>query len=262
VRHPSEVLSVGDELTAKILKFDQEKNRVSLGLKQLGEDPWVGISRRYPQGTRLFGKVTNITDYGAFVEIEGHRRPGARPKWTGPTRTSPRPRLSSWATKSKSWSSRSTKTVVVSPGHEAVQGQSVGRFRRNHKKGDKVPARSSRSPTSACSSAWLAASTAWCTCPTCRGETGEEAVRKYKKGDEVEASCWHRRREGAHLARHQAARRRSVHQLHRHERQGFARDGTSRRWMPGRRDAADDDVEGYLRASEISATAWKTPATC
>src|SRR5215510_4453405 len=70
VKHPSEVLAVGDEVTAKVLKFDQEKNRVSLGMKQLGEDPWVGLARRYPQGTRLFGKVTNITDYGAFVEIE------------------------------------------------------------------------------------------------------------------------------------------------------------------------------------------------
>ena len=70
VRHPSEVLNVGDEVTAKVLKFDTEKNRVSLGLKQLGEDPWVGISRRYPPTTRLFGKVTNLTDYGAFVEIE------------------------------------------------------------------------------------------------------------------------------------------------------------------------------------------------
>jgi len=70
VKHPSEVLSVGDEVTAKVLKFDQEKNRVSLGLKQLGDDPWIGLSRRYPPGTRLFGKVTNITDYGAFVEIE------------------------------------------------------------------------------------------------------------------------------------------------------------------------------------------------
>ncbi|MBL8488433.1 MAG: 30S ribosomal protein S1 [Rhodocyclaceae bacterium] len=70
VRHPSEVLTVGDEVTAKVLKFDQEKNRVSLGMKQLGEDPWVGIGRRYPSGTRLFGKVTNLTDYGAFVEIE------------------------------------------------------------------------------------------------------------------------------------------------------------------------------------------------
>lgn len=70
VRHASEVLEQGQEITAKVLKFDQEKNRVSLGIKQLGEDPWIGIARRYPQGTRLFGKVTNITDYGAFVEIE------------------------------------------------------------------------------------------------------------------------------------------------------------------------------------------------
>ena len=70
VRHPSEVLAVGDEVTAKVLKFDTEKNRVSLGLKQLGDDPWVGISRRYPAQTRMFGKVTNLTDYGAFVEIE------------------------------------------------------------------------------------------------------------------------------------------------------------------------------------------------
>ena len=70
VKHPSEMINVGDEVTAKILKFDQEKNRVSLGMKQLNEDPWVGLSRRYPQSTRLFGKVSNLTDYGAFVEIE------------------------------------------------------------------------------------------------------------------------------------------------------------------------------------------------
>ena len=70
VRHPTEVVQVGQELSAKVLKFDAEKNRVSLGIKQLGDDPWMGVSRRYPNGTRLFGKVTNIADYGAFVEIE------------------------------------------------------------------------------------------------------------------------------------------------------------------------------------------------
>ena len=70
VRHPCEVVTVGQELTAKVLKFDAEKNRVSLGLKQLGDDPWMGVARRYPTSTRLFGKVTNIADYGAFVEIE------------------------------------------------------------------------------------------------------------------------------------------------------------------------------------------------
>ncbi|QJD30372.1 30S ribosomal protein S1 [Methylococcus geothermalis] len=70
VRHPSEAVQIGQELQVKVLKYDQEKNRVSLGLKQLGEDPWVNIARRYPAGTRLFGKVSNLTDYGCFVELE------------------------------------------------------------------------------------------------------------------------------------------------------------------------------------------------
>ncbi|MCG5512557.1 30S ribosomal protein S1 [Ectothiorhodospira shaposhnikovii] len=70
VKHPSEVVNIGDEIQVKVLKFDRERNRVSLGLKQLGEDPWENITRRYPVGTRLFGKITNITDYGCFVEVE------------------------------------------------------------------------------------------------------------------------------------------------------------------------------------------------
>jgi small subunit ribosomal protein S1 len=70
VKHPSEVVEIGDEVMVKVLKFDRERQRVSLGLKQMGEDPWVNISRRYPEGTRVFGKVTNIADYGCFVEIE------------------------------------------------------------------------------------------------------------------------------------------------------------------------------------------------
>ena len=70
VKHPSEVVEIGDEITVKVLKFDREKQRVSLGLKQMGDDPWINLSRRYPENTRLFGKVTNIADYGCFVEIE------------------------------------------------------------------------------------------------------------------------------------------------------------------------------------------------
>ncbi len=70
IKHPSEILNVGDEIEARILKFDQEKNRVSLGLKQLDEDPWVGLNNRYPVKSKLFGKVSNLTDYGAFIEIE------------------------------------------------------------------------------------------------------------------------------------------------------------------------------------------------
>ncbi|MGA9340929.1 MAG: 30S ribosomal protein S1 [Rhodanobacteraceae bacterium] len=70
VRHPSEVVNVGDELDVRVLKFDRERNRVSLGLKQLGEDPWVNIARRYPSETRMMGKISNVTDYGCFVELE------------------------------------------------------------------------------------------------------------------------------------------------------------------------------------------------
>ena len=70
VKHPTEVVNVGDEVEVKVLKFDRERSRVSLGMKQLGADPWVDISRRYPENVRLFGRVTNIADYGCFVEIE------------------------------------------------------------------------------------------------------------------------------------------------------------------------------------------------
>ncbi|MGR9053114.1 MAG: 30S ribosomal protein S1 [Gammaproteobacteria bacterium] len=70
VRHPSECVEIGQEVKVKVLKFDKEKNRVSLGMKQMGEDPWQNIARRYPAGTRVFGKVNNLTDYGCFIEIE------------------------------------------------------------------------------------------------------------------------------------------------------------------------------------------------
>ena len=70
VKHPSEILNVGEEIEARVLKFDEDKNRVSLGLKQLDDDPWVGLSRRYPLNSKIFGKVSNLTDYGAFIEIE------------------------------------------------------------------------------------------------------------------------------------------------------------------------------------------------
>jgi small subunit ribosomal protein S1 len=95
VRHPSEVVTVGQEITAKILKFDTEKNRVSLGLKQLGDDPWMGVARRYPQGTRLFGKVTNMpTTARSWNSNPASKAWCTFPKWTGPTRTLLPPRLS------------------------------------------------------------------------------------------------------------------------------------------------------------------------
>ena len=70
IKHPSEIVNVGDEINVKVLKFDRERNRVSLGLKQLGEDPWVQIKERYPENTRVTARVTNLTDYGCFAEIE------------------------------------------------------------------------------------------------------------------------------------------------------------------------------------------------
>jgi small subunit ribosomal protein S1 len=250
------VLSVGQEITAKILKFDQEKNRVSLGVKQLGEDPWVGISRRYPQGTRLFGKVTNLTDYGAFVESKPASKAWCTcPKWTGPTRTS-RPRLSSWATKSKSWSWRSTKTASYLPGHEAVQGQPVGRFRRNHKKGDKVTGQI-KSITDFGVFIGLPggidglvhlSDLSW-------QETGEEAVRKYKKGDEVEAVVL-----GIDVEKERISL--GIKQLEGDPFNNFISANDKGSLVNGTVKTVDakgavmqlaDDVEGYLRASEISA---------
>jgi len=70
INNPSEIVNIGDEIEVKVLKFDRDKNRVSLGLKQTGEDPWVDLIRRYPEGARLRGKVTNLADYGCFVELE------------------------------------------------------------------------------------------------------------------------------------------------------------------------------------------------
>jgi len=96
VKHPSEVVEVGDEIEVKVLKFDRERNRVSLGLKQLGEDPWSDIVARYPRNARVPATVTNLTDYGCFAEledgVEGLVHVSEMSRWTGPTRTFTRPR--------------------------------------------------------------------------------------------------------------------------------------------------------------------------
>ncbi|GLW60243.1 30S ribosomal protein S1 [Hydrogenophilus thermoluteolus] len=190
VRHPSEVISVGDEVTVKVLKFDREKMRVSLGMKQLGDDPWVGIARRYPAGTRLFGKVTNLTDYGAFVEIE----PGIE----GLVHVS-----------EMDWTNKNihpTKVVQVGDEVEVMVLEideerrriSLGikqckpnpweEFAHNHQKGDKVRGQI-KSITDFGVFVGLEggidglvhlSDLSWT-------EPGEVAVRRYKKGDEVEA---------------------------------------------------------------------------
>ena len=190
VRHPSEVISVGREITAKVLKFDQEKNRVSLGVKQLGEDPWVGLSRRYPQGTRLFGKVTNLTDYGAFVEVEQGIE--------GLVHVSEMDWTNKNIAPSKVVQLGDEVEVMVLEIDEDRRRISLGMkqckpnpwedFSLNHKKGDKVKG-AIKSITDFGVFIGLPggidglvhlSDLSWT-------EPGEEAVRKFKKGDELEA---------------------------------------------------------------------------
>jgi len=189
VKHPSEILTVGDEVEAKVLKFDQEKNRVSLGMKQLGEDPWVGISRRYPTGTRLFGKVSNLTDYGAFVEIE----PGIE----GLVHVSEMDWTNKNVHPSKVTQLGDEVEVMVLEIDEDRRRISLGmkqclpnpweEFAMNHKKGDKVKG-SIKSITDFGIFIGLPggidglvhlSDLSW-------SKPGEEAVREYKKGQEVE----------------------------------------------------------------------------
>ena len=190
VKHPSEVLAVGDEVEAKILKFDKEKNRVSLGLKQLGDDPWVGLSRRYPTGTRLFGKVSNLTDYGAFVEIE----PGIE----GLVHVSEMDWTNKNVHPSKVVQLGDEVEVMILEIDEDRRRISLGmkqcmpnpwdEFEMNHQKGDRVRGQI-KSITDFGVFIGLAggidglvhlSDLSW-TLP------GEEAVRNYKKGDELEA---------------------------------------------------------------------------
>ena len=190
VRHPSEVVTVGQELTAKVLKFDAEKNRVSLGLKQMGDDPWYGVSRRYPSSTRLFGKVTNIADYGAFVEIE----PGIE----GLVHVSEMDWTNKNVAPSKIVALGDEVEVMVLEIDEDKRRISLGmkqcranpwdEFAQNFKRGDKVKG-PVKSITDFGVFVGLAAGIdglvhlsdlSW-------NETGEAAVRNFKKGQDVEA---------------------------------------------------------------------------
>ncbi|MEJ6022605.1 30S ribosomal protein S1 [Ramlibacter sp. PS4R-6] len=190
VRHPSEVVQAGQEITAKILKFDTEKNRVSLGLKQMGDDPWMGVSRRYPTGTRMFGKVTNIADYGAFVELE----PGIE----GLVHVSEMDWTNKNVAPSKIVSLGDEVEVMVLEIDEEKRRISLGmkqckanpwqEFAQNTKRGDRVKG-PIKSITDFGIFVGLAAGIdglvhlsdlSW-------NEAGEAAVRNFKKGQEVEA---------------------------------------------------------------------------
>src|SRR3954454_16611041 len=257
VKHPSEILNVGDEVQAKVLKFDQEKNRVSLGMKQLGEDPWVGLSRRYPPGTRLFGKVSNLTDYGAFVEIESGIEGLVHVSEMDWTNKNVHP--------SKVVQLGDEVEVMVLEIDEDRRRISLGmkqcmpnpwdEFAMNHKKGDKVSGQI-KSITDFGVFVGLPggidglvhlSDLSW-------ANAGETAVRDYKKGQEVEAvvlaidvereriSLGIKQLEGDPFSNFVA-----VHD------KGSVVSGTVKSLdAKGAVVTLDGDVEGYLRASEVA----------
>jgi small subunit ribosomal protein S1 len=258
VKHPSEVLTVGDEIEAKILKFDQEKNRVSLGIKQMGDDPWNGLARRYPQGTRMFGKVTNLTDYGAFVEIEQGIEGLVHVSEMDWTNKNVHP--------SKVVSLGDEVEVMILEIDEARRRISLGMkqcqsnpwedFEINHKKGDKVKGQI-KSITDFGVFIGLdgdidglvhLSDLSW-------SQPGEEAVRSYKKGDEVEAVV---------LAIDVERERISlgIKQMEGDPFSGFASSHEKGAVVTGKVKSLDakgativleGDVEAYLKASEVSA---------
>ena len=257
VRHPSEVVQAGQELDAKVLKFDAEKNRVSLGLKQLGEDPWLGVSRRYPQGTRLFGKVTNIADYGAFVELE----PGIE----GLVHVSEMDWTNKNAAPNKIVSMGDEVEVMVLEIDEDKRRISLGmkqckanpwqEFAQNVKRGDKVtgPIKSITDfgifvglPSGIDGLVHLS-DLSW-------NETGEAAVRNYKKGQEVEAVVL-----GVDVERERISL--GIKQLDSDPFTTFASVNDKGQSVTGTVKSVDakgaeidlgEEVIGYLRASEIS----------
>ncbi len=257
VRHPSEVLAVGDEVTAKILKFDAEKNRVSLGMKQLGDDPWVGIARRYPAGTRLFGKVTNLTDYGSFVEIEQGIEGLVHVSEMDWTNKNVHP--------SKVVSLGDEVEVMILEIDEERRRISLGMkqclpnpwddFAMNHKKGDKVKG-AIKSITDFGIFIGLPggidglvhlSDLSW-------SQSGEEAIRNFKKGDEVEAVVLgiDVEKERISLGIKQLEGDPYTNFIATHEKNSIVRGAVKSVDAKGAVIGLDGENEGYLRASEFS----------
>lgn len=257
VRHPNEVVQVGQEVTAKVLKFDQDKNRVSLGIKQLGEDPWVGLARRYPQNTRLFGKVTNLTDYGSFVEIEAGIEGlvhVSEMDWTNKN-VAPNKIVQLGDEVEVMVLEIDEERRRISLGMKQCKPNPWEEFAAHHKKGDKLKG-AIKSITDFGVFIGLdggidglvhLSDLSW-------NESAEEAVRKYKKGDELEALV---------LAIDVERERISlgVKQLEGDPFTNFASTHEKGAVVTGTVKAVDakgasihigDDIEAYLRASEIS----------
>src|SRR4051794_38143631 len=257
VKHPSEVINVGDEVTAKVLKFDQEKNRVSLGMKQLTEDPWVGLSRRYPPHTRLFGKVSNLTDYGAFVEIEQGIE--------GLVHVSEMDWTNKNVYPSKVVQLGDEVEVMILEIDEERRRISLGMkqckvnpwedFAMTHQKGDKVRGQI-KSITDFGVFIGLPggidglvhlSDLSW-------NQAGEEAVRNYKKGDEVEAAVLsidvERERISLGIKQLEGDPFNSFVSVN--DKNSIVKGTVKSIDAKGAVIALENDVEGYLRASEVS----------
>lgn len=257
VKHPSEVLEVGQEVEAKVLKFDQERSRVSLGLKQLGEDPWNGLARRYPQGTRLFGKVTNLTDYGAFVEIEQGIEGLVHVSEMDWTNKNVHP--------SKVVQMGDEVEVMIleidedrrriSLGMKQCQANPWQEFESNHEKGDKIKG-VVKSITDFGVFVGLPggidglvhlSDLSWT-------DGGEEAVRQFKKGEEVEAVVLaiDVEKERISLGVKQLAGDPFSNYVSVNDKGSIVTGKVKSLDAKGAVIALADDVEGYLRASEVS----------
>jgi small subunit ribosomal protein S1 len=257
VKHPSEVVEIGDEIQVKVLKFDRERNRVSLGLKQMGDDPWVALARRYPEGTRLFGKVTNIADYGCFVEIEEGVEGLVHVSEMDWTNKNVHP--------SKIVSLGDEVEVMVLDIDEERRRVSLGikqckpnpwdEFAATHKKGDHVSG-SIKSITDFGIFIGLdggidglihLSDISW-------DDEGEEAVRKFKKGDEVETVVLSvdPERERISLGIKQLAQDPFSSFVAANEKGSVVKGTVAEVDAKGAVVTLADGVEGYLRASELS----------
>ncbi len=257
VKHPSEVVTIGQELEVRILKFDRERNRVSLGLKQIGDDPWLGLARRYPQGKRLFGHVTNITDYGCFVEIE----PGVE----GLVHVSEMDWTNKNVNPAKVVHLNDEVEVMILDIDEDRRRISLGmkqcrpnpweEFAANYNKGDKISGKI-KSITDFGVFIGLEggidglvhlSDISW-------NVSGEEAIRKYKKGDEVDAVVLavDPERERISLGIKQLERDPFTAFLADHPKGSIVKGVVKEADAKGVTVTLDEGVEGYLRVSEIA----------
>ena len=257
VRHPSEVLTVGQEVEAKILKFDQDKHRVSLGIKQLGDDPWSGLGNRYPQNTRLFGKVTNITDYGAFVEIEQGIEGlvhVSEMDWTNKN-VDPKKLVTLGDEVEVMILEIDESKRRISLGMKQCKANPWDEFEANFKKGDKVKG-AIRSITDfgvfvgmegGIDGLVHMSDLSW-------NEAPEAALRNYKKGQEVEAVILSIdvEKERISLGIKQLEGDPFMNYVGLHDKGALVKGTVKSVEAKGVVVALADDVEGYLRASEIS----------